>query len=400
MKQAAPEQRYRQLGSVFRVIEQFELLSRTDLAKLTDLAPSSITHLTKTLIEQKLVVERAVQTLSVRGRPSVGLAVSPFHWTMLCITISRYTLQFALCRLDGEPEYQARYPLSADAEQLGSQFEEALADFQQQANMSASRLLAVSVSVMGKLNPAKNAIIQLDNCMVQVDITSPLRAYFDCPLLINEHFQLWFLAESMLGHRIRDNDVIYLQLDHEVNLSVRLKGQLLHQDEHKRMNVDKMMMPRFALSDCAFPELPPERRYQLKQQISFNALVKLIELNLPIEGADDFSTILGFCEQLEQGNKAARAILNHLTDNLAYMLMNLVNLFSIEKIMLNSPLLRIKQHLFPELQKKLNAQLLLDNLQIDLVSSQFEWDSPQIPAVAIKWGIYNGELLQSNRLAD
>ncbi|MDP0328130.1 hypothetical protein Q7Z90_04725 [Glaesserella parasuis] len=86
--------------------------------------------------------------------------------------------------------------------------------------------------------------------------------------------------------------------------------------------------------------------------------------------------------------------LSILTDNLAYMLMNLINIFSTEKIMLNSSLLRIKKPLFEQLQTKLQQNLLLNELRIDIVTSQYDWDSPLIPSIAIKLGIYEGCLLK------
>ena len=37
------------IGNIYRLTEQFELISRTDLAKLSGLAPASITNITKQL---------------------------------------------------------------------------------------------------------------------------------------------------------------------------------------------------------------------------------------------------------------------------------------------------------------------------------------------------------------
>lgn len=68
------------LGTIYRLVEQFELISRTDLAKLSGFAPASITNLTKSLIDHKFILERSVQNNTSRGRPAVGLSVSNFFW--------------------------------------------------------------------------------------------------------------------------------------------------------------------------------------------------------------------------------------------------------------------------------------------------------------------------------
>ncbi|VEI45739.1 transcriptional repressor of carbohydrate metabolism [Actinobacillus equuli] len=72
-------------------MEQFELISRTDLAKLSGLAPASITNLTKSLIDNKFILERTVQNNTSRGRPAVGLAVSNFSGNYSVLRFLRIT---------------------------------------------------------------------------------------------------------------------------------------------------------------------------------------------------------------------------------------------------------------------------------------------------------------------
>ncbi len=394
MKMASSDYKYQHIGTVFRLIEQFELISRTDLAKLSGFAPASMTLLTKTLIDHKFILERASQNLPSRGRPAVGLAISPFYWHFLCLTVSANKLTFFLCELNGKVVLQKIYPLtSADYAALEGYVMDCLADFALEFSIDDKQLLAISVSVMGKIDSNKTTILQLGKHALASELVSALQQKYSQPILMNEHFQLWFLAESTLGSLIRHNNVIFLQLDENVNLSVLLKGQLL--DEHKRMSIDKMVMPRFSpLSDEIATECGEIERYQLANQITFAALTNLIDRYLPHSFSQTSEKIAWFCDQVEQQHPQALAILNHLTDNLAYMLMNLINIFSTEKIMFNSPLLRIKNTLFEQVQQKLHNHLLLPDLNVDLVTSQYSWDSPYIPATAVKLGIYEGSLIK------
>lgn len=397
MKTASPDYRYQNLGAVYRLIEQFELISRTDLAKLSSFAPASMTGLTKILIDHKFIMERTSQNLPSRGRPAVGLSLSPFHWTLLCLTLSSHKLTLSHCVLNGTPQYQQDYTINDDERAaLDSFIAHCVADFIAHYPIDTDKLFAVSVSVVGKISADKTEVVQLGNQSVNCVLHTVLSGYFSQPIFINEHFQLWFMAESALGNLISHDDAIYLQLDTDVNLSVLLKGNLLHQDEHKRMNVDKMMMPRFSgLSDEISDTTNEIERYQLKNQIAFTALTRLIDRYLPNSYTSVQEKIHWFCDCVDQNVSEAEAILEHLCNNLAYMLMNLINLFSTEKVMFNSPLLRIKQALFSRLQDKLQHNLLLNDLNVDLVTSQYDWDSPLIPAVAIKLGIYEGTLLKN-----
>ncbi|MCK3656948.1 transcriptional regulator [Pasteurellaceae bacterium Macca] len=397
MKMTSTDHKYHHLGSVYRLVEQFELISRTDLAKLAGVAPASMTMLTKALIDHKLILERTSQNLPSRGRPAVGLSVSTFHWHYLCLTITPNKLSIALCDLTGNAVHQLNYTFSAsEYPTFDAYLLACLNNFTRHMPLDSRELIAVSVSVVGKVNKEKTAITQLGNVPLHCPLTDTLSTLFSQPILLNEHFQLWFLLESTLGSLIGDDNVIFLQLDDTVELSVLLKGALLHQNEHKRMNVDKMIMPKFSpLSLEIADEFDEIHRYQLANQITFPALVKLIDRYLPNELEEQSAKIHFFCQQVEAENLNALRILNHISDNLAYMLMNLINIFSTEKIMINSPLLQIKQALFAQLHTKLAQNLLLDDLHIDLVTSHSAWDNPQIPAVAIKLGLYDGHLLRS-----
>lgn len=82
------------LGKIYHLIEQFELISRTDLAKLSGLAPASVTNLTKILIDNHFILERTVQTTLSRGRPSVGLAVSNFFGNYFVLLFHLMKLKF------------------------------------------------------------------------------------------------------------------------------------------------------------------------------------------------------------------------------------------------------------------------------------------------------------------
>lgn len=395
MKTSSFENKYQYLGQVYQLIEQFELISRTDLAKLSGFAPASITNLTKKLIEANLILERTAQNLPSRGRPAVGLSLSPFHWQLLCMTLSSEKVILSLCDLSGKALYQEHYTIDSQKEK---ELEQLILDvvtlFCSNYIQEPQRLLAISVSVIGKLNRDKTTIIQLGSHALALPLHHLLSSQFKQPIILNEHFQLWLLAESTLGSLIGHNDAIFLQLDNTINLSVLLRGELIHKDEHKRMNVDKMLMPNFGeISEKIGENLSEMERFQLANQISFEALINAIDYYLPNDYVQNEQKIAHLCELVLKKNPQAQLILEHISNNLAYVLGNLINIFSTEKIMLSSPLLAIKQPLFVKIQEKLTAHLH-DNLAIDLMTSQYEWDNPLIPAIAIKYEIYAGNLIQ------
>lgn len=384
------------LGEIYRLIEQFELISRTDLAKLSGLAPASVTNLTKILIDNHFILERTVQNSATKGRPAVGLAVSPFFWQLLCLTISAQKIEISLCELNGKQIYKEEHSIStADYAELQAVILQIISAFEKHYFIDHSRLLAVSISVIGKINPKNQTITQLGHYAITCEISTQLANHFACPILLSEHFQLWLLAESTLGSLMNHHNVIFLQLDDTVNLSVLMQGGILNSPT--KMNVDKMLMPRFSpLSDEIFPELDHIHRYQLVNQITFLPLTKLIDRYLPNSFITTDDKINWLCQKINENQPLALQILEHITDNLAYAIMNLVNIFSSEKMMLNSPLLNAKEALFQQLSTKLRHNLRQDGLTIDLATSHYSSNSTLITCAAIKQGIYEGNLIKDS----
>lgn len=380
------------LGTIYRLIEQFELISRTDLAKLSGLAPASITNITKVLIDKQFVIEKAVQNSNTRGRPAVGLAVSDYQWQILCLTISSHQLEITLCALSGSVIFTRQYPLNPHHfPHLQDEIHQYIQDFMRHYPLKSRYLLALSVCVIGRLATDKQQIIQLGHHHLECHLLPTLQHFFQCPILINEHFNLWLLAESSLGGLVNDDNVLFLQLDDNVNLSILLKGKLLQQQS--RMSVDKMTMPKFSpLSEEASESNDELSRYQLAQQITFPALCRLIDKYLPNSLVTNDEKIQFFCQQVLDNQDKALQILNHISDNLAYMLMNLINIFSSKKILLNSPLLQIQTLLFAQIQQKLQQHLLQSDLNVQLTTAQIAWNSALIPCAAIKQTMYNGDL--------
>lgn len=391
------ENRLQHLGKIYHLVEQFELISRTDLAKLSGFAPASITNLTKSLIDQQFILERTVQNHTTRGRPAVGLAISPFYWQLLSIIVSPNKVEISLCELNGTAIYSQNYTVSAeDYPALDEKILSFLQNFEQKRPLVDARLLAVSVSVIGRINAKKTDIVQLGNSALQCAIVNALKGQFTQPILLNEHFQLWLLTESKLGRLISHQNVLFLQHGDTLRLGVMVNGSLLHKNVD--MNINHLLTPSFGpMSDevAAYIQKthPQAQRYQIADQLTFPALAYLIDCYLPNTLTQVEEKITFLCQQIEQANPAALAILEHVTSHLAHLLMNLLSIFSSEKIMLNSPLLPVKDMLFEQLTQKL-AGYGIRLSPLNLVTSLLEWDSPFIACSAIKQGIYEGNLIK------
>lgn len=385
----------KQLGKIYRLIEQFEEISRIDLSKLSRLAPATITALTRELIEKKLIIERTVQNTEARGRPAVGLCVSPFYWQSLCAVLAENHFDILLCELDGTPIIQRVYPLNkANLVQLEQVLIKCLQNFLLEAKHKLTHPFVFSIAVAGQLNKSNGKLYRLGQYELSLDLKAIFEPHFDIPVLVTEYFETWLLAESTLGTVIGCNNVLFLQIDDVINLSVLSQGNIICANSKEKMNIDKMIVPHFnPIQKQINAHLPEIQRYQAINQISHQAICQLVDEIYPDNKVDNPVDKIRFCVKKRlRKEKSAVEILQHFADVIAYLLMNLINLFSSKKVMLSSDLLTAKDIFLPYLNERL-AKLIEPERKTEVITGQYKRNNTVVITAGIKQKIYDGSLL-------
>lgn len=390
-------QKLQHLGSIYRLIEQFDLISRIDLSKISGLAPASITNFTRDLIDLKLVIERTTQTPIVRGRPAVGLAISPFYWQSLCVVLNEREITIFLCELNGKTVASKTFPLQAKQYQnLANLLAENLRDFQAEFRSQVMQIFAISVVVEGQLNRQQTGIQRLGQFEIDVELQTILSDEFNLPIILSEYFAAWVFAESSLGAAISSENVIYLQVDDVINMSVSIKGKMIQGNKQQRMNIDRVCLPMLSpLSTIISEHLLPEDAQQLQHHVTYSAIYRLVNHLLPNDLEDNAQKIEYLCELANQGNQSAIDILQYVADGISYVLMNLVNIFSSDKIMINSSYLGANTIFVEHLKQKLNENLLLDQHKVDIITGHYAQNNAVVASAMVKKYLYNGDLIGS-----
>ncbi|OBX05580.1 transcriptional regulator [Gallibacterium genomosp. 3] len=390
-------QKLQHLGSIYRLIEQFDLISRIDLSKISGLAPASITNFTRDLIDLKLVIERTTQTPIVRGRPAVGLAISPFYWQSLCVVLNEREITIFLCELNGKTVASKTFPLQAKQYQnLANLLAENLRDFHAEFRSQVMQIFAISVVVEGQLNRQQTGIQRLGQFEIDVELQTILSDEFNLPIILSEYFAAWVFAESSLGAAISSENVIYLQVDDVINMSVSIKGKMIQGNKQQRMNIDRVCLPMLSpLSTIISEHLLPEDAQQLQHHVTYSAIYRLVNHLLPNDLEDNAQKIEYLCELANQGNQSAIDILQYVADGISYVLMNLVNIFSSDKIMINSSYLGANTIFVEHLKQKLNENLLLDQHKVDIITGHYAQNNAVVASAMVKKYLYNGDLIGS-----
>ncbi|MFC0308395.1 ROK family protein [Gallibacterium trehalosifermentans] len=388
-------QKLQHLGTIYRLIEQFDLISRIDLSKISGLAPASITNFTRELIDLKLVIERTTQTPILRGRPAVGLAISPFYWQSLCVVLSEREMTLFLCELNGKVVATKCYPiLTTQLTELNSLLINNLTAFQQEYRQHIIQLFAIAISVDGLLNRQQTGIERLGQYHLNLELQTELNQHFHLPIILTEYFSAWVFAESTLGAAISSENVIFLHIDEAINMSVSIKGKMIQGSKQQRMNIDRVCLPTLnPLSNIISQDLLAEDAQQLQHHVTYAAIYRLVNHLLPNDIADNEQKIQYLCDLADQGNEQAIAILHYVADGISYVLMNLVNIFSSDKIMINSSYLGSNAIFVEHLKHKLNQNLLLDQHQVNIITGHYAQNNAVVASAIVKKYLYSGELI-------
>lgn len=381
-----------QLGRIYRLIEQFEEISRMDLSKLSRLAPATITTLTRQLINERLIIEKAVRNTEYRGRPAIGLCVSPFYWQSLCAVLSENRFDIFLCELNGTPIAERSFPLCTEEfAQLGSILIEYLEIFLQETKLDPNKIITFSIAVTGILDEKQHYVYQLGNRQLTLDLKALFNPYFKMPIMVTDYFQTWLFAESSVGSVIGCDNVLFLQLDERVNLSVLSQGDVLRCNKHPIMKIDKLITPHLhSMQSQIGHSLPEIERYQIINQLTHKAIYQFIDLAYPNHQQENSIEKIHFlCEKAQYKDPKAIEIIHHIADVTAYHLSCLVNMFASKKVMLNTYLLAAKDIFLPYLSQR----LAFYHCDVDVVISRYKWNSPEVLTAAIKQGIYEGSLI-------
>ena len=97
-------------AAVYRLIDQQGPISRIQVADVSQLAPASVTKITRQLLERGLIKEVAQQA-STGGRRAISLTteVKPFH--SIAVRLGRDYIQFCLYDLGGTAIVQDQHEL-------------------------------------------------------------------------------------------------------------------------------------------------------------------------------------------------------------------------------------------------------------------------------------------------
>ncbi|MBJ7221685.1 MULTISPECIES: DNA-binding transcriptional regulator NagC [unclassified Brenneria] len=386
----------KQLNSavVYRLIDQQGPISRIQIAEQSQLAPASVTKITRQLLERGLIKE-VDQQASTGGRRAISIVTETRSFHTIAVRLGRYDATIALYDLQGKALGEAHYNLPEKTQEtLETALFKAISHFIEHYRHRIRELIAIAVALPGLVDPLAGVV----RYMPHIDVN-------DWPLV--DHIQRRFHVTSFVGHDIRSLalaehyfgvthdslDSILVRVHRGTGAGILVNGQIFlgnngNVGEIGHIQIDPLgercHCGNFGCLETVVANAAIEQRVQ-----------HLLQQGYPSKITEDNCTISTICKAANRGDMLACEVIEHVGQYLGKAVSIAINLFNPQKVVIAGEITAAEKILLPAIQRCINAQVLKDfrnNLPVEVSSLNH---LSAIGAFAlVKRAMLNGVLLQ------
>ncbi|MDB1124542.1 DNA-binding transcriptional regulator NagC [Vibrio algarum] len=382
-------------AAVYRLIDQQGPISRIQVADVSQLAPASVTKITRQLMEKGLIKEVAQQA-STGGRRAISLTteVEPFH--SIAIRLGRDYVQLSLFNLGGVEiaRTQSNFNYSNQTE-LESGLIKRIQLFLDECSDKINQLIAIGIVLPGLVDPVEGVVDYIPNTNVNnFELGNIIKNTFNVECFIGNDIRGKALAEHYFGVSQECNDSILVSVHRGTGAGIIVNKQVFlgsnrNVGEIGHIQIDPLgeqcQCGNFGCLETVASN--PAILDSIKTLISKGRSSSLSSL--------DKITIKDVCKHAMEGDDLATQSLIRVGNELGKAIAITVNLFNPQKIIIAGDITQAAEIVFPAIRRNVESQSLTTfHTDLPIVASVLE-DKPTIGAFSmIKRAMLNGVLLQ------
>ncbi|MDC0612576.1 ROK family protein [Vibrio sp.] len=375
---------------VYQLIDLNGPVSRVNIVQQSNLAPASVTNITRQLMSHGLVSELS-QEASTGGRPAIALTTNQASLHFVSCRLGRTELHVAMMNLAGESLSHERIPLTNhDPSSIVSTLNTVIgASIKQHSNV---KIIAVAVTLAGLIDTQSGLIHYSPNHEIGgLNLVDSLNG-FNLPVFVGNDIRALALAEYYLGNAKHCDDFILISIHGGVGAGIVSDGNLLSGKQRTVGEIGHVQIDPFG-EKCHCGNFGC-----LETVVSNRAVVSraktLIDRGHPTSLAFDSLSVENICAAAEHGDEVAVHVVEETAQYLGQVLSILVNVFNPEKVLLAGEIIGSSQILFPELQTQIERKALNKfNKEMFLCVAKFQEQGTMGGYALVKRAMHNGELL-------
>jgi len=381
-------------GRVYKLIDLNGPISRIDLSKLSELAPASITKITRELIDAHLIHETTVQEATSRGRPAVGLQTDNEGWQFLSARLGRGYLVISLHEHGGSVLVDTKIDIhEIEQDDVLARLLHEIDEFFETYSDQLDRVTSIAVTLPGLVNSEQGIVMQMPHYNVKnLPLGPEIHKATGLPVFIANDTRAWALAEKLFGNARDVESSVLISIHHGVGAGIVLDGRVL---QGRHGNIGELghiqIDPQGKPCHCG-------NRGCLETVASSQAIreevAKRIEAGEASSIDADQITIENICSAAAEGDPLAVEVIENLGHYLGTAIAIVINLFNPEKVLIGGVINRAKSVLYPAIERCVKQQCIpVYHQGLEIVESRFYKQATMPGAALIKQAMYDGQLL-------
>ncbi|EKY3116883.1 ROK family transcriptional regulator [Cronobacter turicensis] len=381
-------------AAVYRLIDQQGPISRIQIAEQSQLAPASVTKITRQLIERGLIKE-VDQQASTGGRRAISIVTETRHFQAVGVRLGRHDATLTLFDLSSKVLAEEHFPLpERTQETLEHALLNIIAQFIDTWQRKIRELIAVSVILPGLVDPESGVIRYMPHINVENwPLVDALQKRFNVACFVGHDIRSLALAEHYFGATRDCEDSILVRVHRGTGAGIISNGRIFigrngNVGEIGHIQVD----PLGERCHCG--------NFGCLETVAANAAIEqrvrqLLEQGHPSRLTQDECNIKAICKAANRGDALACEVVERVGRQLGKTIAIAINLFNPQKVVIAGEIVEAQKVLLPAIESCINTQSLKAfRKNLPVVPSQLDHRSAIGAFALVKRAMLNGLLLQ------
>ncbi|MGQ0285641.1 ROK family protein [Pasteurellaceae bacterium 22721_9_1] len=382
---------------VYKLIDQQGPISRIQISELSQLAPASVTKITRNLLARGLIKE-VEQQESTGGRRATSIVVQQKAFRTLLIHLGRQEVILAMMDLSTKLLKQRQFDLPElqDIQQLEQLLFRELNEFIAENQKKSSELIAIGMTVAGFVNSKNNLIENLPHFSLSEpwDLAQRIEQTFNLPTYIGQDVRSLALAEHYFGVTQDCFDSLLLRVHRGVGAGIVINHEVFQGYRNNVGEIGHIQVDPLG-KRCLCGNIGCLETVVSNSAIE-NKMEQMLEDGykskwLSLESHD----IEAICKASNKNDAVATELIEHVGTQIGRVLAMSVNMFNPEKIVISGEITQAKNILFAAIRRTLENHAL-PSFVVDtpLVESQLENEGVIGAFALVKQALLDGTLLR------
>lgn len=377
---------------IFRTIRDAGAVCRAELAEIVGLNPATITHITRELIEQGLVEEAGLGE-SRGGRPPSLLRIRTEAGYIVAIQLERRVIQGTITDLGYKivtREMVSASHLDHPAEITLPALLDLIRSLIGKSELERRQIIGIGISAPGPLDAQTGVLLSPPNFpgWPSTPLRQIVRDAFGFPTFLDRNANACTLAEKWFGAAREMENFVYLLVDAGVGSGVFIDGGIYRGNHDIASEIGHASIdfngPR---CDCgnygclelyASPQVAEER---VRQAIRTGWQGPVTEM---VDGCVEHVSFEIVARAAHQGDTVCLDALQGIARALAAGIVNVVNLFDPEAVILGGQISLVEDLIIDQLQDAVNKRSLVSGLEpVPVLFSELKSEAPIIGAFSL-----------------